>query len=69
MLNKVFAAIDGKKTYIVSILGIIVALVGHFWGPLTFGGVQIPQESWNDVWKAVQLSGLASTLRHAISKN
>jgi len=68
MLPKLLASVDGYKTYIVAVLGIVIALVGHFWGPITISGVQIPKTNWTDVWTAIQLSGLGATLRHAIAK-
>jgi len=68
-ITKVFDAINGYKTYILAGLGIVIALVGHFWGPLNIAGGTIPKESWNDVWSAVQASGIIAALRHGIAKN
>lgn len=69
-ITKLFDAIDGYKTYSLAGLGVVIALVGHFWGPVTLPGPfgTIPKESWNDVWSAVNASGLIAFLRHAISK-
>ena len=67
-LDKIVSAIDGYKTYVLAGVGIVVALVGHFWGPVTIAGAQIPQESWSDVWKVVYASGIISALRHGVSK-
>lgn len=68
-INKVFAAIDGSKTYILAGLGVVVALLGHFWGPINVAGATIPKESWNDVWSALQASGIVAALRHGIQKS
>ena len=68
MLTSLWNKIDGSKTYILAGLGIVVALIGHFWGPLNVAGATIPKESWNDVWAAVQASGIVAAIRHAISK-
>lgn len=68
-LNKIVAAVDGNKTYILAAVGIIVSVVGHFYGPLTVGGTTIPAQSWGDVWKAVYASGIITFLRHGIQKS
>jgi hypothetical protein len=67
-LDKVFAAINGYKTYVLAGVGIVVSLVGHFWGPVTLAGGTIPTQSWSDVWKVIYASGIISALRHGISK-
>lgn len=68
MLTKVWASIDGFKTYILAGLGVLVALAGHFWGPFPMAGQTIPQFSWSEVWNVVWGSSLAATLRAGISK-
>jgi len=68
VVTKLWNAVNGSKTYILAVLGILVALCGHFWGPLSLAGSQIPKESWDDVWKAVYASGIISAIRHGISK-
>jgi hypothetical protein len=68
MLGKLFGAIDGYKTYLIAGISIVVVLAGHFWGPFPLAGGIVPKESWNDVWAAVQASGIIAALRHGISK-
>ena len=69
MLTKLADSVNGSKTYILAVVGIIIALVGHFYGPLQIAGTTIPAESWGDVWKVIYASGLIGSFRHAISKN
>lgn len=68
-LTKFFDFINGKKTYILAGFGIVVALVGHFFGPVTVAGTTIPAETWADVWKVVYASGLVGFLRHGVQKS
>lgn len=68
-IAKVFDFIDGYKTYILAGFGILIALVGHFWGPVTVSGTTIPAQSWADVWKVVYASGIITFLRHGIQKS
>ena len=67
MLANLFAAVQGKKTYILAALGAIVAIVGHFWGPITIAGTTIPAESSQDMWKAIWAVASLASLRHGIS--
>lgn len=67
-LEKLFNAIDGKKTYILATIGISVSLAGHFWGPFNLAGGTVPKESWSEVWKTVYASGLIAFLRNGVSK-
>lgn len=69
MLNKLATALAGSKTYILAALGIIVAVVGHFWGPINIGNLTIPQMSWNEVWQIVWGGGLFAALRHGVGSN
>ena len=62
------SAIDGYKTYILAAIGIIVAVVGHYWGPLQIGQVTVPQFSWNDVLGIAWKSGVIGALRHGYGK-
>ena len=65
MLTKLFDALKGYKTYVLAVVGIVVALVGHFYGPVQLGSLSIPQMSWGDVWQVIWTSGLFSALRHS----
>ena len=68
MLTKVFSKLDGFKTYITVGVGILTAVVAHFWGPLDIAGVQIPQLSWGQVWAVLWGGTLGATMRNAIAK-
>lgn len=68
MFDKVADLFEGKKTYIVSAIGVIVALAGHFFGPFGVGEVQIPKMEWTQVWAVVWQSGLFSALRAGVAK-
>lgn len=68
IMGKLFASLDGYKTYILAAFGIIVGVVGHFWGPISMGPVQIPAMSWDDLWKIVWNGGLFAVLRNGVSK-
>ena len=67
MLSKAFNALKGCKTYILASIGAIVAIVGHFWGPISVGGVSLPQVSLDDMWKAIWAVASLASLRHGIS--
>lgn len=66
MLNKLWGALDGYKTYILAGLGIFVAVAGHFWGPFSIGNLQVPAFTWGEVWNLVWNGGLVAALRHGI---
>lgn len=69
MLTKVFEALKGSKTYVLAVLGILVAVAGHFWGPINIGTLTIPQMSWNEVWAIVWNGGLFAALRHGVDNS
>lgn len=62
-------ALQGKKTYILALLGVLVAIAGHFWGPLDIGAVHIPQFSWDQIWNIIWNAGLFGTVRHGIANS
>lgn len=66
MLTKLWTSLDGSKTYVLAVLGVLVALCGHFWGPFNLGTLTVPQFSWNDVWTIVWNGGLFAALRHGV---
>lgn len=67
MLTKLWAALDGYKTYVLAVVGILVALAGHFWGPFNLGALSVPAFSWGEVWQVVWSGGLFSALRKGVS--
>lgn len=62
MLTNLWGKLDGYKTYVLAVLGILIALAGHFWGPFTMGAVTIPAFTWPDVWNVLWNGGLFSAL-------
>lgn len=68
MLNKLWVALDGHKTYLLAVVGVLIAVAGHFFGPFTVGSLQVPQFSWGEVWAIVWNGGLFSALRHGAEK-
>ena len=67
MLNKLWGALAGYKTYILAVVGILIALIGHFWGPVQIGSLSIPQMTWNEVWNVVWNGGLFAALRTGVA--
>jgi len=68
MITKLWTALSGYKTYLLSAIGIAVALAGHFWGPIQIGALSVPAMSWGDVWNVVWNGGLFSALRAGVAK-
>jgi len=67
MLTKMMDAVQGRKTYILAVLGAIVAIAGHFFGPLSLAGQAIPQIPTDEMWKAIWAVASLASLRHGIS--
>lgn len=67
MLEKLMSGLQGKKTYVTATLGIVIAVVGHFLGPLSVGGVEIPQISSGQMWEAVWMGLMALFMRKGVS--
>jgi len=67
-LTKLFDAINGRKTYLLALLNVVVAVMGHYWGPFHLAGGIVPKESWNDVWGVINTSGFIAFFRHGVSK-
>lgn len=68
MLQNLMSKVDGQKTYLTIGLGVLVAVVGHFWGPLHVGPVDVPQVSSGDMWKLIWEGVSVAFLRHGVSK-
>lgn len=68
MLGNLMSKVDGYKTYILAVMGIIVAIIGHFWGPITFGTTDIPRYDWGQCWDMIWKCALVMTTRSAIAK-
>ena len=67
MLSQYISKINGYKTYILAVLGALIAVAGHLWGPTTLAGISIPQVSTDDMWKAIWAVASLASLRHGIS--
>lgn len=56
-LKKAKEKVDGQKTYILAVGGILVAFIGVYWGPIdVLPGPQefiIPAIDWDQFWKIV----------------
>lgn len=68
MMQKLLDAVKGYKTYLLAVLGILVAVIGHFWGPLNIAGQTIPQITTDEMWKLIWNSGLFAAVRHSIGE-
>lgn len=68
MLEKAKAFLEGKKTHIISWVGIAVALVGFTLGPLDVGPIHIPHLEFKDFWQILITGGGLSFLRLGINK-
>ena len=67
MLGGIMEKLSGYKTYITALLGIIVVIIGHFFGPINAGPVQIPLIESGDMWKGIWDALMIIFLRKGIS--
>lgn len=68
MINKIVLGVSGYKTYVVAVVGILVAFVAAAWGPIDLGPVQVPAIEWKDFWGVLWNGGLLSFLRMGVKK-
>lgn len=68
MLDKVKGWFEGKKTHIVSWVGIGVALAGFLLGPLDVGPIHLPKIEFKDFWHILVTGGGISFLRLGLKK-
>lgn len=68
MLTNLWTKVDGYKSYALGLLAVFVGLVGHFWGPISVGPIQIPAMTWADTWHLAWEGGLVVSGRSAIDK-
>ena len=69
MLKKLIGLVSGYKTYITVILGIIMAIVGHYMGPVDLPGpTDIPYIDSKTMWEVIWAGLTALFLRNGISK-
>ena len=69
IMGKIIAALSGWKTYITAALGIIVAVIGHYWGPLNIAGIDIPFMTGEAMWQVIWAAVTAIFLRQGVSKS
>lgn len=69
-MASIWEFLKGKKTYVIAGSAIIVALFGHFFGPIMVdGNVTVPQYSWFNVYTIALNSGFFASIRHGIESN
>lgn len=67
-IKKMMEKLEGKKTYILAAVGVVVGLVGVLFGPVEVGPITIPALSWNDFFNILWNGGLFSFLRMGVKK-
>lgn len=69
IMGNILAKVDGFKTYIAGTLGILVAVTGHFWGPIHVGPIDVPAIEtavmWRTIWEALTLMFLRAGVKKA----
>jgi len=68
MFDKLFTTLEGKKTYGMSILGIVIGIAGNIWGPFNVAGIEIPHFTQIQILTTLWGGGLFSAL-HAKKLN
>jgi hypothetical protein len=69
IMGKIMSLLDGWKTYITAALGIIMVVVGHFWGPLSLGGIEIPYVEAGAMWQVIWAALTGIFLRQGVAKS
>jgi hypothetical protein len=67
MLTKIMAILQGKKTYITALIGAILLVVGHFWGPISIAGISIPQVGTGEMWQGIWAALMAVFMRNGVT--
>lgn len=68
-MGNLIAKINGWKTYITLGLGAVVAVLGHFWGPMHVGPIDIPLVDSKTMWEIVWAAATGIFMRHGITKS
>lgn len=69
-MGELMAKLSGYKTYITLILGIVVAVAGHFWGPIDLPGpADIPYMDAKTMWEAIWMGLTGVFMRAGIAKS
>ena len=68
MLTNFMNKINGYKTYITLVVGLVITILGHFWGPTHIGPVDVPAIDTASTWKTVWEILVAIFIRHGITK-
>ncbi len=69
MLDKVIAKVSGLKTYITSIIAILVLVIGRYWGPINVGPIDIPAIEAAAMWKGIWAAVTACFMRAGVKKS
>ena len=65
-MDKILNFANGYKTYILGIVGVLVAFVGWAFGPIDVGSVHVDALSFKEFFEIVWGAGMAIFLRKGI---
>lgn len=72
MFNTLRVAVAGYKTYVIAGLGVLLPLIGFLYGPIDIpigvATLTIPHIDFPTLWSAIQISGVATTIRASIGR-
>lgn len=68
IMGNLMGKLDGYKTYITGLLGMALLVVGHFWGPIHVGTVDIPAIDTKTMFEGLWGGAMALFIRHGVSK-
>lgn len=67
IMGNLMEKLNGSKTYITGLFGMALLVVGHFWGPIHIGPVDIPVVDSKTMFEGLWTGAMALFLRHGIS--
>lgn len=67
-LDKLKAALDGKKTHLTQIAAVVIAVAAYLWGPVDVGAIHIPKLEFKELIEILQVGGGFIFARMGISK-
>lgn len=70
MISKLVNSLDGIKTYITLVIGILVAFIGAAWGPIDMPGslTDVPKLEWAEFWNILWMALSGIFLRSGVAK-